>query len=255
MENFLYIILIALLVVVLAALLIRRSTIFEYQRGLLYNRGKFTTLLEPGAHLYFSPFQTLRIVDTRIFNVTIAGQEVLSADNVGIKISLAASYRISDPYLAINKVINYQEGLYLLLQMSLRDVIGSLAIDDLLAKRQEIGQLLQEKSTGKSAEMGIELLFVNVKDIMFPGELKNIFAQVVNARKEGMAALERARGESAALRNLANAASLLDNHPNLMQLRLIQSLEKNSGNTVVIMPPESNGAGKLLDRVTRKEAK
>ncbi len=87
---------------------------------------------------------------------------------------------------------------------------------------------------------------------MFPGELKNIFAQVVNARKEGLAALERARGESAALRNLANAASLFDNNPNLMQLRFLQSLEKNTGNTVVIMPPDANGTSKLLDRAARK---
>lgn len=252
MEKYLPIALIVLVLLLLAALLIRRTVIFEYQRGLLYNRGKFIATLQPGAHTYFLPFHSLKIVDIRALNVTIPGQEVLSADNVGIKISLAASYKVADPYLAINKVVNYHEALYLILQMSLRDVIGSLAIDDLLAKREEIGRLLQEKSAGKSTEMGIELLFVNIKDIMFPGDLKNIFAQVVNARKEGLAALERARGESAALRNLANAASLFDNNPNLYQLRFLQSLEKNSGNTVVVMPPDGKETSKLLDRATRK---
>ncbi len=87
---------------------------------------------------------------------------------------------------------------------------------------------------------------------MFPGELKNIFAQVVNARKEGLAALERARGETAALRSLANAAGALDNNPGLLQLRLLQVLEKNSGNTVVLMAPEGNLATKLLKRSTDK---
>jgi len=161
---------------------------------------------------------------------------------------------VTDPYLAFVKVVNYHEALYLQIQMNLRDIVGSLPIDDLLAKREEIGKLLLERSTSKAAEMGIELGFVNVKDIMFPGELKNIFAQVVNARKEGLAALEKARGESASLRNLANAAGLLDKNPNLMQLRLLQSLEKNSGNTVVILPADGSGAG-LVDRVTRKAEK
>jgi regulator of protease activity HflC (stomatin/prohibitin superfamily) len=243
---------IAFLLISVAALTIRRCVILEYQRGLLYNQGKFVSILEPGPHFYFSLYQMVKMVDIRTVTVTIPAQEVLSSDNVGIKISLAASYRVSDPYLVINKVFNYQETLYLLIQVNLRDIVGSLSVDDLLAKREEMGKLLFEKSRNQASENGVELFFVNIKDIMFPGELKNIFAQVVNARKEGLAALERARGESAALRNLANAAHALDNNPNLLQLRLIQSLEKSSGNTVVIMPPESGVISKLVDRSSGK---
>lgn len=241
MESILPILAILALVGLLALMLFRRPVIFEYQRGLLYDRGKFKRILDPGPHWLFRPYHSLKLVDVRDLNVTIAAQEVLSADNIGIKISLAAGYKVTDPYLAINKVTNFNEALYLVLQLNLRDAIGALAIDDLLAKRQEIGKQLLESSISSAAEMGLELKFVNIKDIMFPGELKNIFAQVVNARKEGLAALEKARGESAALRNLANAASLLDKNPNLMQLRMIQSLEKGSGNTVVILPQDGNG--------------
>jgi regulator of protease activity HflC (stomatin/prohibitin superfamily) len=174
----------------------------------------------------------------RAQHVTIPGQEVLSADNVSIRISLAAGYKISDPYLAVNQVANYQEALYLLLQLNLRDVVGELPVEELLAKRNEISKKLFERSAEKASQIGLELQLVSIKDIMFPGELKNIFAQVVNAQKEGLAALERARGESAALRNLANAAKLLDENPNLWQLRLLKGLENSSGNTVVIMPSE-----------------
>lgn len=254
MEDALFIIVAVLFLVIIAALLVRRSVVYEYQRGLLFKSGKFVTTLGPGAHYFFRPSSHLQIVDIRLLTVTIPGQEVLSADNVSLKVSLAASFQVTDPYLAFVKVVNYHEALYLQIQMNLRDIVGSLPIDDLLAKREEIGKLLLERSTSKAAEMGIELGFVNVKDIMFPGELKNIFAQVVNARKEGLAALEKARGESASLRNLANAAGLLDKNPNLMQLRLLQSLEKNSGNTVVILPADGSGAG-LVDRVTRKAEK
>ena len=247
-----YTVVIIILIVIFGLLTIRRIVVFEHQRGLLYNRGKFSKLLQPGEHWLFSPFHTVNKVDVRTANVTIPGQELLSSDNIGIKISLAASYRISDPYIALNKVSNYQEALYLLLQLNLRDLIGSLAVDELLANRVEIGKQLFENSVVRAAAIGIELLLVNIKDIMFPGELKNIFAQVVNARKEGLAALERARGESAALRNLANAASMLDNNPNLMQLRLFQVLEKNNGNTIVIMPSESNLVSKLITKEPRK---
>ncbi len=255
MDNIQLIVLVILILILIAATLIRRIVIFEYQRGLLYSRGKFVRLLSPGAHSIFRPGSTLKVVDVRIFNVSIPGQELLSADNVSIKVSLAASYKVSDPYLAINKVLNYQEALYQLLQMNVRDLVGSLEIEDLLAKREEIGWQLQERSAVKVAEIGLDLVLVNIKDVMFPGELKTIFAQVINARKEGLAALERARGETAALRSLANASSLFENNPSLMQLRLLQSLEKNPGNTVVLMPSDGNGLSKILDQRSPKTSK
>jgi regulator of protease activity HflC (stomatin/prohibitin superfamily) len=217
---------------------LRRCVIFEHQRALVYNRGKFVAIWGPGEHWYFRSLYSIYKLDMRAQYVTIPGQEVLSADNVSIRISLAAGYKISDPYLAVNQVANYQEALYLLLQLNLRDIVGELPVEELLSKRNEISKTLFERSTEKASQIGLELQLVNIKDIMFPGELKNIFAQVVNAQKEGLAALERARGESAALRNLANAAKLLDENPNLWQLRLLKGLENSSGNTVVIMPSE-----------------
>ncbi len=213
----------------------RNATIFEHQRGLLYHSGKFKGVLPPGRHTYFSTRTIVQIIDVREQFVTLPGQEVLTADNIGLKVSLAAGFKVKDPFVAFNQTASYQQALYLILQLNLRDVVGSMAVDDLLVKREEIGKLVFEKSTQKAADLGLELSLVNIRDIMFPGELKNIFAQIVNARKEGLAALERARGEGAALRNLANAARLLDGNPNLQQLRLLQTLENKSGNTIVLL--------------------
>jgi regulator of protease activity HflC (stomatin/prohibitin superfamily) len=210
----------------------------EHQRGLLYRRGKFARILEPGEHWYFRPTHTYTRVDIRIQNATIPGQEVLSADNISLRVSLAVSYRVADPHLAVNRVVNYQEAIYLLVQLNLRDLVGALPIEELLSKRAEIGRRLFENSREKASQVGVELLSADIKDVMFPGELKTIFAQVVNARNEGLAALERARGESAALRNLANAAKLLENNPELRQLRFLQVLENKGGNTVVVLSPE-----------------
>ena len=234
------IVVVAIFIGLVYALNIRQYIVLEYERGLLYRYGKFQRILPAGRHGYNRIIHTIYKVDMRSRSVSIIGQEVLSSDNVGIKISLAASFKIEDPYRAINETSNYQEALYLMLQLQLRDLVASLPIDDLLAKRKEIADSLFETAKPKAAEIGIALLSVGIKDIMFPGELKNIFAQVVNARKEGLAALERARGESAALRNLANTAKLLENNPALLQLRLLQALSSSSGNTVVLKLSNDN---------------
>ena len=246
------ILLIVLLVLLVVFATMRRFTILEYERGLFYSRGKFVRLLESGDYWYFRPLQFIQKIDLRKQFVTIPGQELLSADNVSLKISLAAAYQVTDPYLATNQVTDYQGALYLLLQLNVRDVVGALEVDELIAKRGDIGKLLYDKSAAQAAELGLQLSLVNIKDIMFPGELKTIFAQVVNARKSGLASLERARGESAALRNLANAAKLLDDNPGLAQLRLYQLLETKSGNTVVFLAGESQ---ELLEKTAKKLAK
>ena len=105
-----------------------------------------------------------------------------------------------------------------------------------------------ELASGKASELGLNLISADVKDIMFPGEMKKVFAQVVKAQKEGQAALERARGETAALRNLANAARTLDDNPNLLQLRALQALSDSSGNTLVLGLPSN-----VLPLVNQKE--
>jgi len=217
---------------------IRRAIIFEFQNGLLYRNGKYVKTLKPGQYWHLRQWHSIQKIDMREINVTIPGQEVLTSDNVSLKISIAVGYKVSDPYIAINTVLNYQESLYQVIQLNSRDIIGSLEVDELLAKRIEIGKMLFEKTSEKADTFGIKLLLVEIKDVMFPGELKNIFAQVVNARKEGLAALERARGESASLRNLANTAKLFDDNPSLRQLRLFQVLEKKTGNTIVLISPD-----------------
>ncbi len=225
-----------LLLVVIAWLLVRRVTVFEYERGLLYRQGLFISVLKPGGYWIVRGVHTIYKLDIRTRFVTINGQEVLSADNVSLKISLAASFKLENIAKAVHEVTNFQEALYLLLQLNLREIVGAFTMDELLEKRAGIGPQLYEKTAEQALGIGLKLLFVNVKDIMFPGELKNIFAQVVNARKEGLAALERARGETAALRSLANAASLLESNPNLWKLRLVQSFEAKGGNTLVLTP-------------------
>lgn len=217
-----------------------KVTVFEFERGLQYVKGRYKKLLGPGEYWILKTRSSITKVDVRPKVIAVPGQEILSADSIALKISLAAQYEIVDPSLVINKVGNYMESLHLILQMAARDLIGSQKVDDLLEQRQALSEKLFELTAPKALELGIKLHSINLKDLMFPGDLKKIFAQVVKARKEGLAALEKARGESAALRNLANAAKVLENNPELMQLRILQSVGESSGHTLVLgMPPGS----------------
>lgn len=220
------------------SLLIRRMTIFEYERGLKYVKGRFTEILEPGQYWYLTYYTTITKIDLRPRILSLAGQEILSADGVTVKTSLAAKYEIVDPYTAVNKIGSYDQAVYMELQLGLREMIGKEPIDRLLKQRMNINRTLQELCAPPIAQFGVKLLSVSIKDIMVPGELKKIFTQVVQAQKEGMAALERARSEDAALRKLANTAKLLENNPNLLYLRLIGALETSqAGHKIVLALP------------------
>lgn len=214
-------------------------TIFEYERGLRYDKGKFTGMVNPGQYWIFALNSTIQKVDTRPNYITVGGQEVLTADGISVKISAAANYQITDPIVAAHQVEDYFQALYLMIQLSLRENIGSVSLDEVLEKRNLMSQQLMDNLTDQVKEIGLSLNSVNIKDITLNSELKKAYAQVVSAKKEGMANLEKARAESATLRNLANTAKLLENNPALLQLRMLQALDEKAGNTVVLnMTPD-----------------
>lgn len=225
--------------IVLRVLKPKHVIIFEYQRALKYKKGHFAGILTPGSYWLSSAYSMIYAIDIRPEFITIPGQDVLSADGATVKVSIAAEFEITDPNLAVNKTANFRGALYLILQMALREIVGKEKIDALIENRAGIGGKLMDLTSGKAAEMGLKLISADIKDIMFAGDMKKAFAQVVKAQKEGQAALERARGETAALRSLANAARIMDDNPNLLQLRALQALADSSGNTLVFGLPSN----------------
>lgn len=226
-----------LLLVLWAILLLlrrRRVIIFDYEATLLFKDGIFQRVLSPGKYIFYSPSFEFIKMDMRSRNLTIPGQEVLSADNVSIRASIAITFNIADAHLAHSATDNYLQALYSLVQMEVRELVAAAPIDELMSKRKEINKNLFDVVAPAARSLGLEITAVGLKDIMLPGELKSIFAQVVNARNQGLAALERARGESASIRNLANAAKLLENNPALLQLRVLQAIGESSGNSIVL---------------------
>lgn len=219
---------------------IKRVTVYEYQKGLKYTKGRYVATLNPGQYWIPSAFSHVVPVDVRPQFVTIQGQDVLSSDGVTLKVSLAAEFKVADPNVAINQNANFQSGLYLTLQMAVREVVGNEKIDALIENRAGFGSKLTEMTSGKAAEFGLKLISADIKDIMFTGEMKKAFAQVVKAQKDAQAALEKARGETAALRSLANAARMMDDNPNLFQLRALQAFADSGGNTLVLGLPNGS---------------
>jgi regulator of protease activity HflC (stomatin/prohibitin superfamily) len=207
--------------------------------GLVYQHGLYVRRHNAGRHVIWGKGWTMNFTDLRKTSLLVAGQEVLSSDNVGLKASLVLTYQVADPVKAAHETQNWLGDLYSLTQLVLRSVIGGIAVETLLNQRLEIGAQLLARVQPEAAKIGIHVLAVEVKDVIFPAELKRAFADVLKAKQEGQAALERARGESASLRNLANAARVLENNPALMNLRLMQSLSsaRNSGNTLVLGVP------------------
>ena len=238
--------LVAVLAVVAIAVLIvvkllpfKRVIVYEYQKALKYRKGRYVATLDSGQY-WVSSVSTLVVpVDIRSEFITIQGQDLLSADGVTVKISLAAEFQVVDANLAVNKTANFRGNLYLILQLALREIVAKEKIDALLENRTGIGGKLMEMTKDKASGMGLKLISADIKDMMLAGEMKKAFAQVVKAQKEGQAALERARGETAALRNLANAARTMDDNPNLLQLRALQALADSSGNTLVLGLPNN----------------
>jgi regulator of protease activity HflC (stomatin/prohibitin superfamily) len=207
--------------------------------GLVYHHGLFVRRNNAGRHVIWGRGWTMNLIDLRKASTLVAAQEILTADHLNLKISLLVTHQVSDPVKAAHETQHWLADLYHAAQFALRAVVGGMAVEALLTQRLEIGAQLLARVQPDAAKIGIHVLAVEVKDVMFPPDLKRAFAEVLRAKQEGQAALERARGESASLRNLANAARVLEGNPALMNLRLMQSLTaaQNGGHTLVLGVP------------------
>jgi regulator of protease activity HflC (stomatin/prohibitin superfamily) len=238
-------VLIALLIVLIVALLVRPlvtiATVHDYQRGLRYRQGRLVGLLEPGFHVALRPYTEIQLLDARPTSITVPGQEILTADGVALRVSLTARYVVADPVAAITSDQNYVSALYTALHSALRVAIAGRTADEILADRSALGPAVGGEIASEIARLGIELLGVDVRDVMVPSELKRAFAGIVAARREGEAAVERARGETAALRGLANAGRMIEDNPGLLQLRILQQIGSSAGNTIMLGLPGPEG--------------
>lgn len=167
----------------------------------------------------------------------IQGQEILTADKVTVRLTVLAKLRVQDPVAAIFKVDNYAAQLYGDVQLALREAVAARTLDDLIAEKAVLGAKVLGALQLTAAAYGVELMEVGVKDLILPGELKEQFVRVIEARKKAEASQIERREEVAATRSLANTAQLLEKNPTLLKLKILESLEKISKDGAKIVLP------------------
>jgi regulator of protease activity HflC (stomatin/prohibitin superfamily) len=210
----------------------------EYERGLLYQRGRYVRLLEPGRYTLW-PWQYRRVerVDMRETSQAVDGQEILTRDKIGVRVTLIAQYKIGDPVVARHAVENYTAQLYQDLQLTLRESITGRALEDVLQNRDALSGELQQSVAPRAEQYGVVLRRVGVRDIVLPGVVRAVFLQEVEADLKGRASLVAARHETAAARARANTAKLLQENPDILRLQELEtlaSLASKAGNVLVL---------------------
>ena len=199
-----------------------------YHLGVLKVDGQVVRLLHPGLAAFwrFNRDVQVELVDTRLQTMEVGGQEILSRDKVGLRLNLAATWRYTDVLRAFASLNKPVEHLYRELQFGLRAAVGTRSVDELLDNKQIIDEVVSAHVARKLDGFGIEVGAVGVKDIVLPGEMKRILAQVVEAQKSAEANVIRRREETAATRSLLNTAKVMEDNPTALRLKELETLER-----------------------------
>jgi regulator of protease activity HflC (stomatin/prohibitin superfamily) len=196
--------------------------------GLLFVDGKLVRTLQPGAYAFwnFRKNVAAEVIDLRVQSLEVSGQELLTRDKVSLRVNLAASLRVVDPVAARTKVAKYGDYLYRELQYGLRKAVSAKTLDELLGDKASLDADIFAYVHGRVDELGLEVLGVGVKDVILPGDMKEILNSVVQAEKAAQANVIRRREEASATRSLLNTAKLIEESPTLMRLKELEALEK-----------------------------
>lgn len=196
--------------------------------GLVFIDGKLARVLEAGAYAFWN-FQknvAAELIEQRVQALEVGGQELLTRDKVSLRVNLAASLRVVDVVAARTKVAKYADFVYRELQYGLRRAVAGKTLDELLGDKASLDADIFGYVRGRVTDLGIELLGVGVKDVILPGEMKDILNSVVQAEKAAQANVIRRREEANATRSLLNTARLIEESPVLMRLKELEALEK-----------------------------
>ena len=221
-------------------ILISIRQINQYQRGVKFQLGKYTRTMEPGWRLVFPIIQSMIKVDIRVKAVDVPLQEAITKDNVSAKINAVIYYRVSDASKAILQVENFWYAVSQLAQTTMRNVVGELELDELLANREQAAQRIQTIVDVATDPWGIKVESVDLKDIILLEEMQRVIAKQAEAEREKRAVIIKASGEVIAAENIAKAARMLADTPGALHLRTlstINDLSSDASNTVIFAVP------------------
>lgn len=212
----------------------------QYQRGVKFRFGKYTSVMEPGWRIVWPIIEGYRKIDIRTKAVDVPDQEAITRDNVSARVNAVIYYRISNSSKAILEVEDYFFAVSQLAQTTMRNVIGETSLDDLLSKRNEVAESIQKIIDKATDPWGVEVESVELKDIILPEEMKRVIARQAEAERERRAIVIRADGEKEASKNISQAAQMLTGTTGGLHLRTLQTLSELSAdksNTIVFVTP------------------
>ena len=212
----------------------------EYERGVLFTLGKYSGVMKPGLRIVVPAVQSWERIDMRVKTIDVPSQDAITKYNVSVRVNAVLYYKVKDSSKAILEVEHFGYATSQLAQTTMRDVVGEVMLDDLLAGREKISQKIKVIVDKATDPWGIDVQSVELKDVELPQEMKRVLAAEAESEREKRAVIIKAGGELEAAKNLSKAASLLSSSDGALHLRTLQSLSDISAdknNTVVFAMP------------------
>lgn len=219
----------------------------SHESGILFYNNVMQKVLSPGKYYFWKGPVSVQVktVDLRQQQLDMTGQEIMTEDKVALRLNFVCQYKVANP-VKVLEIKSFDEQIYILLQLILREYVGTLKLDDLLKMKQEIGSFVMSRLNERSEEFGVQFVFAGVKDIILPGDVKEILNTVLIAEKKAQANIITRREETASTRSLLNTAKLMDENKTLYRLKELEYLEKiceKIGNVSLL------GGGNLLEQL------
>lgn len=231
---------IIILVIIAVILLSSIKQINQYERGVLFTIGKYTKILNPGWRIVLPIIHSYKKVDIRTKAVDVPEQDAITKDNVSVRINAVIYYKIFDASKAILEVENFYYAVSQLAQTTMRNLVGSVSLDELLSEREKISTEICKIIDEATDPWGIKVENVELKDISLPEEMKRVIAKIAEAQREREAVITKSTGEVEASKNLAEAAEIMSKTPGALHLRTlatINDVSSDQSNTIIFALP------------------
>lgn len=212
----------------------------QYERGVKFTFGRFSSVLEPGWRIVIPIFQSCNKVDIRTKAVDVPDQNAITRDNVSVKVNAVIYYKVSDAPKAVMEVEDFRYAISQYAQTTMRNIVGEVTLDELLSNRDKIAERIREIVDKETDAWGLKVQNVELKDVSLPADMERTIGKQAEAEREKRAVIINSEGELAASQNLAHAAEILAKTPGALHLRTLQSINDMSSdqsNTVVYMVP------------------
>jgi regulator of protease activity HflC (stomatin/prohibitin superfamily) len=210
----------------------------EYERGVIFRLGRLVGARGPGLFFIIPFIERMVKVDLRVVTLDVPRQDVITRDNVTVKVDAVVYFRVLDPEMAVTRIVDFYRATSLVAQTTLRSVLGQSDLDELLSKRDELNQKLQTIIDESTEPWGVKVTIVEVRDVSLPADMINAMSRQAQAERERRAKVIHAEGEFEASRRLAEAGAVMAAEPTTLQLRYLQTLTEiaSERNSTVVFP-------------------